>query len=71
MGEKDLGDLILLKQKLKDYLDSCEYDKAKKVYDAINIRLKQIGNITLENMMDNEERKNIKNLFNKSGDERE
>ena len=71
MGEKSLGDLVLLRQKLKEYLDSGEYDKAKKVYNEINFRLKQIGNITLENMMDDKAKENIKTLFNESGDERE
>lgn len=71
MKENSLGDLVLLKQKLKDYLDSGDYDNAKKIYNTINIRLKQIGNIKLENMMDDKEKENIKKLFDQAGDERE
>jgi len=63
MEENKLGDFIKLKQKLKSYLDNGDIDNAKKVYLNINQKLKKVGNISLENMMNDEENENIKDLF--------
>lgn len=64
MKEVSIGDLIILKQKLKECFDNNEMKEAEMILKKINEICEKIGNIKLENFMSEEEKYKIQELFN-------